>query len=159
MKKQCGFVDYLVYVWCIKLCTKRFFIWPNLRLLKYDCVPKNLIFIFTGRNFDKDGNMYNWWSNFSAERFEDQSKCMVEQYGKFSWKLAGGQNVGWTSLSRMERICIWTFKNEQITNIWFVLPVLVVCACFRSNLSISTALKLKKIKQLKHKLLGINSWN
>uniref|UniRef100_A0A9J7Z1K2 Membrane metallo-endopeptidase-like 1 n=1 Tax=Cyprinus carpio carpio TaxID=630221 RepID=A0A9J7Z1K2_CYPCA len=46
-----------------------------------------------GRNFDKDGNMYNWWSNFSAERFEDQSKCMVEQYGKFSWKLAGGQNV------------------------------------------------------------------
>uniref|UniRef100_A0A8C1IVR9 Membrane metallo-endopeptidase-like 1 n=1 Tax=Cyprinus carpio TaxID=7962 RepID=A0A8C1IVR9_CYPCA len=46
-----------------------------------------------GRNFDKDGNMYNWWSNFSAEHFEDQSKCMVEQYGKFSWKLAGGQNV------------------------------------------------------------------
>uniref|UniRef100_A0A8C2FZX3 Membrane metallo-endopeptidase-like 1 n=1 Tax=Cyprinus carpio TaxID=7962 RepID=A0A8C2FZX3_CYPCA len=46
-----------------------------------------------GRNFDKDGNMYNWWSNYSAERFEDQSKCMVEQYGKFSWKLAGGQNV------------------------------------------------------------------
>uniref|UniRef100_A0A8C1XH72 Membrane metallo-endopeptidase-like 1 n=1 Tax=Cyprinus carpio TaxID=7962 RepID=A0A8C1XH72_CYPCA len=46
-----------------------------------------------GRNFDKDGNMYNWWSNYSAERFEDQSKCMVEQYGKFSWKLSGGQNV------------------------------------------------------------------
>ncbi|XP_067243853.1 membrane metallo-endopeptidase-like 1 [Chanodichthys erythropterus] len=46
-----------------------------------------------GRNFDKDGNMNNWWSNYSAEQFEDQSKCMVEQYGKFSWKLAGGQNV------------------------------------------------------------------
>ncbi|KAK2821656.1 hypothetical protein Q7C36_020999 [Tachysurus vachellii] len=46
-----------------------------------------------GRNFDKDGNMYNWWSNFSTEQFEEQSKCMVQQYGKFSWKLAGGQNV------------------------------------------------------------------
>ncbi|XP_017352014.2 membrane metallo-endopeptidase-like 1 [Ictalurus punctatus] len=46
-----------------------------------------------GRNFDKDGNMYNWWSNFSTELFEEQSKCMVQQYGKFSWKLAGGQNV------------------------------------------------------------------
>ncbi|TRY76151.1 hypothetical protein DNTS_031483 [Danionella cerebrum] len=46
-----------------------------------------------GRNFDKDGNMNNWWSNYSAERFEEQSKCMVDQYGKFSWKLAGGQNV------------------------------------------------------------------
>ncbi|XP_036415110.1 membrane metallo-endopeptidase-like 1 [Colossoma macropomum] len=46
-----------------------------------------------GRNFDKDGNMYNWWSNYSTEHFEDQSKCMVQQYGTFSWKLAGGQNV------------------------------------------------------------------
>ncbi|XP_046730460.1 membrane metallo-endopeptidase-like 1 [Silurus meridionalis] len=46
-----------------------------------------------GRNFDKDGNMFNWWSNFSTEQFEEQSKCMIQQYGKYSWKLAGGQNV------------------------------------------------------------------
>lgn len=51
------------------------------------------LFIPAGRNFDKDGNMYNWWSNFSTEQFEEQSKCMVQQYSKFSWKLAGGQNV------------------------------------------------------------------
>lgn len=53
----------------------------------------HLPFTSAGRNFDKDGNMYNWWSNFSKEQFEEQSKCMVQQYGKFSWKLAGGQNV------------------------------------------------------------------
>uniref|UniRef100_A0A8C6SUU6 Membrane metallo-endopeptidase-like 1 n=1 Tax=Neogobius melanostomus TaxID=47308 RepID=A0A8C6SUU6_9GOBI len=46
-----------------------------------------------GRNFDKDGNMLNWWSNYSAEHFKDQSQCMVQQYGNFIWKLAGGQNV------------------------------------------------------------------
>ncbi|MFT7804508.1 membrane metallo-endopeptidase-like 1 isoform X2 [Arapaima gigas] len=46
-----------------------------------------------GRNFDKDGNMHNWWSNFSAQHFKDQCQCMVQQYGSFSWKLAGGQNV------------------------------------------------------------------
>uniref|UniRef100_A0A674EI10 Membrane metallo-endopeptidase-like 1 n=1 Tax=Salmo trutta TaxID=8032 RepID=A0A674EI10_SALTR len=46
-----------------------------------------------GRNFDKDGNMLNWWSNYSAEHFKDQSQCMVQQYGNFNWKLAGGQNV------------------------------------------------------------------
>uniref|UniRef100_A0A6Q2YV42 Membrane metallo-endopeptidase-like 1 n=1 Tax=Esox lucius TaxID=8010 RepID=A0A6Q2YV42_ESOLU len=46
-----------------------------------------------GRNFDKDGNMLNWWSNYSAEHFKDQSQCMVQQYGRFTWKLAGGQNV------------------------------------------------------------------
>uniref|UniRef100_A0A3B3SV54 Membrane metalloendopeptidase like 1 n=1 Tax=Paramormyrops kingsleyae TaxID=1676925 RepID=A0A3B3SV54_9TELE len=46
-----------------------------------------------GRNFDKDGNMNNWWSNYSAEHFKEQSQCMVQQYGNFCWKLAGGQNV------------------------------------------------------------------
>ncbi|KAK6321672.1 hypothetical protein J4Q44_G00086480 [Coregonus suidteri] len=46
-----------------------------------------------GRNFDKDGNMLNWWSNYSAEHFKEQSQCMVQQYGNFNWKLAGGQNV------------------------------------------------------------------
>ncbi|XP_072553129.1 membrane metallo-endopeptidase-like 1 isoform X1 [Salminus brasiliensis] len=46
-----------------------------------------------GRNFDKDGNMLNWWSNFSAEHFRAQSQCMVQQYGNFTWDLAGGQNV------------------------------------------------------------------
>uniref|UniRef100_A0A3Q3WNU9 Uncharacterized protein n=1 Tax=Mola mola TaxID=94237 RepID=A0A3Q3WNU9_MOLML len=46
-----------------------------------------------GRNFDKDGNMLNWWSNYSAEHFKEQSQCMVKQYGNFNWKLAGGQNM------------------------------------------------------------------
>uniref|UniRef100_UPI00398E31A1 membrane metallo-endopeptidase-like 1 n=1 Tax=Pristiophorus japonicus TaxID=55135 RepID=UPI00398E31A1 len=46
-----------------------------------------------GRNFDKDGNMYDWWSNFSATHFNDQSRCMVHQYGNYTWDLAGGQNV------------------------------------------------------------------
>ncbi|KAL6482866.1 hypothetical protein MHYP_G00077380 [Metynnis hypsauchen] len=46
-----------------------------------------------GRKFDKDGNVLNWWSNFSAEHFSAQSQCMVQQYGNFTWDLAGGQNV------------------------------------------------------------------
>uniref|UniRef100_A0AAX7TLT6 Membrane metallo-endopeptidase-like 1 n=1 Tax=Astatotilapia calliptera TaxID=8154 RepID=A0AAX7TLT6_ASTCA len=46
-----------------------------------------------GRNFDQDGNMLNWWSNYSAEHFKEQSQCMVQQYGNFNWKLAGGQNI------------------------------------------------------------------
>ncbi|KAG2459445.1 MMEL1 protein, partial [Polypterus senegalus] len=46
-----------------------------------------------GRNFDKEGNMFDWWSNFSAMNFRDQSRCMVNQYGSYTWKLAGGQNA------------------------------------------------------------------
>lgn len=59
---------------------------------RYTCHVFPLCF-FTGRNFDKDGNMLNWWSNYSAEHFKEQSQCMVQQYGNFNWKLAGGQNV------------------------------------------------------------------
>lgn len=46
-----------------------------------------------GRNFDKDGNMLDWWSNFSALHFKEQALCMVHQYGNYTWELAGGQNV------------------------------------------------------------------
>lgn len=56
-----------------------------------------------GRNFDQDGNMLNWWSNYSAEHFKEQSQCMVQQYGNFNWKLAGGQNV--SSCSTYEIAC------------------------------------------------------
>lgn len=46
-----------------------------------------------GRNFNKDGDLQDWWSPQSAESFKEQSQCMVQQYGNFSWDLAGGQNL------------------------------------------------------------------
>ncbi|GAB5574468.1 membrane metallo-endopeptidase-like 1 isoform X1 [Prionailurus iriomotensis] len=46
-----------------------------------------------GRNFDQNGNMLDWWTNFSAQHFQEQSECMVHQYGNYSWDLANHQNV------------------------------------------------------------------
>ncbi|KAG7470976.1 hypothetical protein MATL_G00119550 [Megalops atlanticus] len=46
-----------------------------------------------GRNFDKDGDLKDWWTAGSTQRFQELSKCMVYQYGNFSWDLAGGQNL------------------------------------------------------------------
>ncbi|XP_060708153.1 membrane metallo-endopeptidase-like 1 [Hemiscyllium ocellatum] len=46
-----------------------------------------------GRKYDKDGNLYDWWSNFSTVHFNDRSRCLVHQYGNYMWDLAGGQNV------------------------------------------------------------------
>ena len=37
-----------------------------------------------GRNFDKFGNMQNWWSEESTEAFDEHSKCYVEQYSNFT---------------------------------------------------------------------------
>nr|KAF6379406.1 membrane metalloendopeptidase [Myotis myotis] len=47
----------------------------------------------SGRNFNKDGDLVDWWTQQSANNFKDQSKCMVYQYGNFSWDLAGGQHI------------------------------------------------------------------
>ncbi|CAH2220647.1 phosphate-regulating neutral endopeptidase [Pelobates cultripes] len=42
-----------------------------------------------GRKYDKDGNLYSWWSSESEERFKEKSKCMVNQYNDYYWKQAG----------------------------------------------------------------------
>lgn len=47
----------------------------------------------TGRNFNKDGDLVDWWTQQSANNFKEQSQCMVYQYGNFSWDLASGQHV------------------------------------------------------------------
>lgn len=46
-----------------------------------------------GRNFNKDGDLADWWTQQSAKNFKEQSQCMVHQYGNFSWDLAGGQHL------------------------------------------------------------------
>uniref|UniRef100_A0A672G5A4 Neprilysin n=1 Tax=Salarias fasciatus TaxID=181472 RepID=A0A672G5A4_SALFA len=38
-----------------------------------------------GRNYDKDGDLKDWWTPDSTQRFLDLSKCIVDQYGNFSW--------------------------------------------------------------------------
>jgi len=37
-----------------------------------------------GRWFDKDGNMRDWWTPEDSEKFKQQTKLLVEQYGAFT---------------------------------------------------------------------------
>uniref|UniRef100_A0A671UWG3 Neprilysin n=1 Tax=Sparus aurata TaxID=8175 RepID=A0A671UWG3_SPAAU len=46
-----------------------------------------------GRNYDKDGDLKDWWTPDSTQRFLELSKCIVNQYGNFSWDLANGLHV------------------------------------------------------------------
>ncbi|XP_062861037.1 neprilysin-like [Trichomycterus rosablanca] len=46
-----------------------------------------------GRNFDKDGDLKDWWTPSSTQNFQELSKCIVDQYSGFSWDLANGQNL------------------------------------------------------------------
>jgi putative endopeptidase len=36
-----------------------------------------------GRNFDKDGNMIDWWTNTDGEEFKKRTKLLVDQYNGF----------------------------------------------------------------------------
>lgn len=42
-----------------------------------------------GRKYDKDGNLHSWWTSESEERFKERTKCVVDQYNNYYWKLAG----------------------------------------------------------------------
>ena len=42
-----------------------------------------------GRQFDKDGNLREWWSDSVIDSFTERAKCIVYQYGNFSIKEAG----------------------------------------------------------------------
>lgn len=37
-----------------------------------------------GRLFDKDGNLNKWWSDFSIKHFHDKTKCLIQQYNKYT---------------------------------------------------------------------------
>ena len=38
---------------------------------------------FTGRQFDKDGNLYNWWTTEAENKFKERAQCLIEQYSSF----------------------------------------------------------------------------
>lgn len=54
-----------------------------------------MYFFFWGRNYDKDGDLKDWWTPDSTNRFLELSKCIVDQYSNYSWNLAKGQHVCW----------------------------------------------------------------
>lgn len=37
-----------------------------------------------GRQFDRDGNLLDWWKDDTQERFLEKSKCIIEQYGNYT---------------------------------------------------------------------------
>lgn len=68
-----------------------------------------LFFIyFTGRHYDKHGNLENWWSNNSAKNFEEKSKCMIEQYSSYTEQ---GVHVSW----QIKIPCLQTKTHQYIS--------------------------------------------
>ena len=49
------------------------------------------LILHSGRLFDKDGNLNNWWSFVSGIGFQERAVCLSKQYSQFE---VYGQKVG-----------------------------------------------------------------
>jgi predicted metalloendopeptidase len=38
----------------------------------------------SGRKFDGNGHLFDWWTNETSAKFEDNTKCFIDQYSKFN---------------------------------------------------------------------------
>ncbi|XP_052572729.1 membrane metallo-endopeptidase-like 1 isoform X6 [Peromyscus californicus insignis] len=128
-----------------------------------------------GRNFDKNGNMLDWWSNFSAQHFREQSQCMIYQYGNFSWDLADDQNVnGFSTLGEniadnggvrqaYKAYLQWLTEggrdqrlpglNLTYTQLFFVNYAQVWCGSYRPEFAVQS-IKTDVHSPLKYRVLG-----
>lgn len=39
-----------------------------------------------GRQFDKNGNLVDWWAKSTEEKFLKKAQCIIEQYGNYTAK-------------------------------------------------------------------------
>lgn len=37
-----------------------------------------------GRKYDGYGNLVDWWTNDTSAKFEEKTKCFIDQYSKFN---------------------------------------------------------------------------
>lgn len=44
-----------------------------------------------GRQYDKNGNMRQWWNNATIRKFRDRAQCIVDQYSSYTLEPFGHQ--------------------------------------------------------------------
>lgn len=44
---------------------------------------------FLGRQYDKDGNIFQWWSDEDIVNFQDKAKCIIDQYSNYTVEING----------------------------------------------------------------------
>ena len=86
--------------------------------------------IFTPRQFDKDGNMMQWWNNATVKAFRERAQCIIDQYSKYkideigmniNGKMTQGENIadnGGLKQSFRVQISIYLNKHIYDTSVW-----------------------------------------
>ena len=48
-----------------------------------DLIYVHLCYATEGREYDKIGNLHEWWEKGTVEKFKEKMKCFQEQYSKY----------------------------------------------------------------------------
>jgi hypothetical protein len=74
----------------------------------------------TGRQFDKDGNMMQWWNNATIRAFRERAQCIIDQYSKYkldevdlyvNGRMTQGENIADNGgLKQSFRVSTLTFR-------------------------------------------------
>jgi putative endopeptidase len=76
-----------------------------------------------GSQFDADGNLKDWWSKDTKSKFDEATKCIIDQYGhyeavpkvKLDGKLTAGENIADNGGVKLAFQAYQTWKTAQST--------------------------------------------
>ena len=77
----------------------------------------------SGRQYDKDGNMKQWWKNETIQAFQERTQCIIEQYSNVKLEQIG-VNVRIVILIHEYYFYLVSFQQKAIVILdhWFFLP-------------------------------------
>lgn len=73
-----------------------------------------------GREYDKEGNLHQWWKNDTILRFKGRTDCFEKQYSNFSINgrnLNGKQTLGKLSLKLIKILQLMNYFKVKILRI------------------------------------------
>ena len=91
--------------------------------MKILCYKKQILSIFCiiGRQYDKEGNMKQWWKNETINAFRTRAQCIVDQYSGYKLEQIG-LNVGIYCM--YYKLCK---KHQQISSIGYLIRFWLYC--------------------------------
>jgi hypothetical protein len=116
------------------------FLFSDCRAILY----KNWNCFLSGREYDQNGNLHQWWNNETIEKFKDRTECVVDQYTKYEINnkhLNGRQTLGMIKLGNTTfywrcagwHVNLYIVMLSCISSVWFfVLFYCYLCTCMRT---------------------------
>lgn len=108
--------------------------------------------IISGRQYDKDGNLKQWWNNATVNAFRDRAQCMIDQYSRYKVNEVGLYMNG--KMTQSENIAdngglkqAFRVSHEDYVFYLFKFLSSIICISFRHTENGLTSMAMKKTYQ------------